>query len=168
MISYLKSRSYKKALSSHPNFNYKPAISSFNTGATIGIVSDVAYINQVEKFIKEQLGAIPNVSIIYYSEEESELPNIYTKKQVNWAGVPKCENLDLFLQKEYDRLYFLDTKMTLPQAFISHLAKAKFTIGPYIDYDDFHFDLTIELMELGIEKLITEIKKNQKLLSKLS
>jgi len=168
MISFFKSRSYKSALTSHSNFNYKPTISSYNTGATVGIVSDLAHKVSVQKFIKDQFGTQSDVSTIYYSEEESESPDIYTKKQVNWAGIPKCEAIDIFLQKEYDRFYYLDTKMNLHQAYIAHLAKAKFTIGPYLDYDEHHFDLTLEIAELNIEKLLSEIKKNQKLLSNLS
>jgi len=83
----------------------------------------------------------------------------YTAAQVQWSGVPTGEVVEVFLQREYDRLYYLSFDMPQCQYYIYRLLKVRLSIGPLLSDCDHSFDLNIELKNEDISTLIKEVKK---------
>lgn len=167
MISLLKRYKFQSDLQAHPNYNFKPTISAINLGSAVGIVSDLTLKNEVEKFIKSAVDPLASVSVLYSSESSDEHQDTYNVKEVSWCGVPKSEIVADFLKKEYDRFFFLDTKMENHQEYICELAKYRLSVGPIIASSDFAFDLSIQLEDMNVKKLFAEIKEGIQLLSNM-
>lgn len=167
MISYLKKRKFQSLLTSHPNYRYRANATLYNQGERVCIISNVQYRSEVEQFVKSTIGK--EITCIYFSptKEETDLEDVYTLKNLSWAQIPTGINIDQFLQKEYDRLYYLDTQMEKHQLYLYLLAKSKFSIGPLLEQNIESFDLSIELKKMSITTLLSEIKKSLTLLSQM-
>lgn len=54
----------------------------------------------------------------------------FDKKQINWLQMPKGENVDFFLQQNFDIFVFLNPTTTNYSEYIAALAKAHLKVGP--------------------------------------
>ncbi len=158
MISFFKNRFFNKALSSHQNLRFTPKNTEFNKGAKVGIISSVEYQDEVDQFINYLIHKEVGVSVLYFDDTKEEKPNTYNKENISWCGVPTGEKITAFLSKEYDRFYFIDTGMNDHQEYLYRLSKACFTIGPCLTSNSFPFDLSINIEDMSISKLLKEMR----------
>jgi len=168
MISYLKRYKYQNMLQSHANYEFVPEISTYNLGASIGIVANSEDRKAVDAFCRAHIGKTTAITSIFYSEEVCEEASTYCKKDVTWYGVPIHNEVSAFLEKEYDRLFFISTEMATHQRYICQLAKSRFTIGPFLGGEEVIFDLSIQVKHMSIEALIKEMANSINLLSNIS
>jgi len=158
MLSYLKNLKFNNAITSHPNFEYSPSISSYNNGESIAILSDIKHNDIVEKFSKNISNKGTKVSLLFFdgSSKQSEIG--YTNKDVSWAGIPRSDKVAGFLENEYDRYYFLENKWSSHFLYISRLVKCRLSVGPLFQDRDFHFDLSIDIENQSVDYLAAKIQ----------
>jgi len=171
MISYLKKSSFRKALLSHPNYSYQRPSTIYNTGECIGIIADAADRDHVNAFVDKL--QTKEVHTIYYSNtkakkgDEGPLDE-YCKSDLSWANVPTSEVVADFLNREYDRLFYMSYHMPQPQYYVYRLTKTKFSVGPLIESNLFPFDLNVELSGQDISTLVSEVTSSINRLTLLS
>jgi|GEM_PF-2108532 len=164
MLKYFKNNGFQKALRSHTNYQYSRPAATYNTGDSIAIMASVRDKSQVQSFVTGLRSA--QVHVLFYDhkkpakgEDAAVAADTYTAAQVQWSGVPTGEVVEVFLQREYDRLYYLSFDMPQCQYYIYRLLKVRLSIGPLLSDCDHSFDLNIELKNEDISTLIKEVKK---------
>ena len=73
------------------------------------------------------------VFLLGYTEEKVDTTDFafkaFSKKELNWAGVPRSSDLDSFLSRDLDILLVMDEESMQLAEYVSILSKAKFRIG---------------------------------------
>lgn len=143
MISYFKRKSFLKELEAHSNYGKSLSTSSHNQAREVGIISRARYRIEIDKFVKRLQRQGSHVTVIYY-DKTIENFDTYNKKQVKWNGVPVSDTVDSFLQKRFDRLYYIDFEMLPHQRYIYLLTQYRFSIGNADVDDAFHFSVQVK------------------------
>ncbi len=133
-IDYLKNFVIKKIIRKSLSANIVP--SDVHKIKTVGIVLDQAFLNFMPK-LKQNLHAYgileENIEIIIRnSPSKSEITSKYTSfnsSTVTWAGTFSDENIEKFVQTDFDLLinYYDQRKPVL--LLVSSLSKANFKVG---------------------------------------
>jgi hypothetical protein len=145
---------------------------------TVAIIYDATVLENrkaIEQFAEKLRHAGKKVTLLgFYSFKEK--PNTYgrffSKKEVNWRGVPKSAEVDLFLTETFDLMYALYIgNSLLPLDYISTLCKARFKVGDYNPAFE-HYNIMISTAKNNLPHFIklvdyhiTKITKNQDELS---
>ena len=129
---------------------------NFDNAKTVGIVFnatkqdsfDIAYefVQFLEhKTIKvETLGFVDSKEVRDFYRETVNT-KYFSKKNLNWFGKPKNENVEKFINKSFDILIDLSLIDEYPILYISALSKAKFKVGRLsgkVEYLDFMIDIS--------------------------
>lgn len=162
MLNYIRKYRFEKALQSHANYSRKVDVRSINLGATVAVLSRWEHREAVRRLVAEAADSINDVTILYYSELElaESMPSqeqVYTRKMLKHGIVPTGESIDLFLGKEYDRLFFVDTAIMMQQEFILRLAKCRLCIGPLQVGGDHLFDFSIDIQQKSVSYFVDEV-----------
>lgn len=120
------------------------------TAKQIGILFDATELSEREAvlaYAKKLKKDQKKVSLLGYFRTdvgEADFPFPYfSKKEISWSGYPKGTEMEHFLEKEFDLLFFLRS-MTNPIAeYIVTSANAGMKIGPLSDRPD-TYDLMID------------------------
>jgi len=134
----------------------KRGVFNFDNAKTVGIVFnatkqesfDIAYefVKYLEqKSIKvETLGFVDSKEVRDFYRETVNT-KYFSKKNLNWYGKPKNENVEKFINKNFDILIDLSLIDEYPILYISALSKAKFKVGRFSgksEYLDFMIDIS--------------------------
>ncbi len=155
----------------------KRAVFNFDTAKTVGIIfnatSEDSYTitKQFVKYLEsknldvERLGFVDSKELkdFYHQTDKAKY---FSKKNINWYGKPKNEDVDKFINKEYDILIDLSLISEYPIVYIASLSKAKFKVGRYSGKSNF-LDFMIDISQKPThEFLISQIKRYLEQLNK--
>jgi Family of unknown function (DUF6913) len=113
----------------------------FNAADQSDYVSIEAYANQLKEENKkvEILGYIP----LKHIEGILSYP-YFTKKEINFFQIPNSQDVQDFINKEFDVLLHFSKEEELELEYISALSKAKMRVGKYNAEKLYCYDLMIE------------------------
>ena len=137
---------------------------------TVGVITTVEIFSQVniQKVLETTL-KVANVKVFCFGElkasNESNI-NHFSKKDINWKGEFKQENLQNFLQHPYDLLigYFNTNNLYLETAILQ--SKATFKVG-FSDVNMALYELEIAERIENLPQFSKEVKKYLHILKKL-
>lgn len=162
--SSLQQMAYKQALKPHLVQQPAPQALNFLQLQKIAILFDassasnteaiLAYAKNLQKMKKEvQL-------LAYYPENElpEGLPyEAFSHKELNWAAVPKGEQIDGFLGQKYDLLIALYAGEQLALDFLLQAAPCKMRLGFFDEERTNQFDLMVHPRQKPMPALLKEI-----------
>jgi len=102
-----------------------------------------------------------NVSVLAYIDEP-KLPeglsfDAFSKKEVNWAQVPKGSSVEQFLSNEYDILLCLYNDRHAPLDFLAEASAAVLKAGFYKGEESFQADLMVHNKDADFSKLLLQL-----------
>lgn len=162
--SGLQQMAYKQALKPHLAQQPTPQALNLLQLQKIAILFDassasnteaiLAYAKSLQKMKKE-------VQLLAYWPEK-ELPEglpyeAFSTKALNWAGVPKGEQIDAFLAHKYDLLIALYVGEQLPLDFLLQAAPSKMRLGFFEEGRTDQFDLMVHAAKKPMPALLKEI-----------
>lgn len=90
----------------------------------------------------------------------------YDKKEVNWLGFPKNEEVREAILEPVDLLVDLNIGENFSLQLISSLSKARFKVGPKLSYAEEVLDLSIDAKEKNLAYLCQQIGKYLEMINK--
>lgn len=170
MVNVLKYYSNKKAYS-------KLVINFRREEIDINKVKNIAFLVDNENDIQEitiglekTLGVIKkNITPLVYRKkvkEEEKTPLYFTKKDFLKKGVIQSEELQKFINKDFDLLINYTQKSNLYLNLVTLLSKAKFKIG-FAKIDDRLYDLMVKEPTYNVRIFHQEIYKYLSILNKV-
>ncbi len=117
---------------------------------TIGIVFDATeQLNQ--DAVTNYANALKNngkkVKLLAFIDSDKEynsfIFNYFNKKNINWLGIPKGQEVEKFLFNEYDILMNLNSGKEIPLQFVTAESKAGLRVGPVTEHSEL-YDLMID------------------------
>lgn len=137
-------------------FNRVRQMHTLNTAKTAGIIitpTDQDSFDQIKKFISHLTSKGVKVYILGFVDDK-KIPdsflfwkgiNLFSRKELNWAGVPESATVNDFIDQPFDMLIDLSTSDHFPIHYISTLSKSYFKIGRLDDSIHQCYDLMFEL-----------------------
>ncbi|MBX7225447.1 MAG: hypothetical protein K1X55_05415 [Chitinophagales bacterium] len=115
------------------------------------------------EYAKKLNGFKKNVKLLGYIDQKKIVESypfpFFSKKDLNWLKRPSCQQVDSFINIEFDILINLSTYVTPPLEFIAGSSKARFRVGLYTETKLPHYDFLIHISENpSVEKLISNIE----------
>ncbi len=142
-----------------------------NLSKFIGILVDESAIDSIgslEKEIAEWKKKGKKVEVFRFRDEKEiaeEISDTYCRKQINWAGIPKGEHIDRFIDTTFDILITINPDQKKSLQYINAVSKAKFKIG--LEAEDLQYNnLIIDCKQSSQVK--TSFKEIQLTLDKLA
>jgi hypothetical protein len=115
------------------------------------------YANRLKKLNKK-------VSLLAYTNDSvvpEGLPfDCFCKKDTNWANVPKSDQIQSFLQEQYDLLISLYLKESPALDFILQAADAQMIAGYYRAEHIDWYDLMVHNKETNLSKACEQLQKH--------
>jgi hypothetical protein len=104
---------------------------------TVALIYEATSVDNrkvIEQFAEKlrQMGKKVTLMGFYNLKEK---PNAYgrffSKKEVNWKGIPQSNEVNTFLNETFDLMYALYIGENLPLGYVSALCNARYKIGAY-------------------------------------
>jgi len=129
---------------------------NLNNTKTAGIIFNATkqesfdIANDFVKFLEHKNITVKSLGFVDSKEvrdfyRETVNSKYFSKKNLNWYGKPKNENVEKFITQEFDLLLDLSLIDEYPIIYISALSKAKFKVGRLSgkeEYLDFMIDIS--------------------------
>lgn len=173
LLHDLKSWAYRKqlqkAIRTRPSIANK-SHTNLDNAKQVGLIFDasaestrrqvIQYADRLKKDGKQ-------VFMLAYVEDTTQSEGFsfdtYGKKDLSWAGYPKLDAIDDFLDRPFDLLLHLEETASWHNQYIAAASKAALRVGPSTPYTD-SYDLMIALKP--DDRLSQLIKQIESLLSK--
>lgn len=134
----------------------KRGIFNFDNAKSAGIVFNASsqdsydVANKFLKFLEEKKITVKSIGFVNSKEvrdfyRETVNTSFFSRKNINWYGKPKNENVEKFINNDFDILLDLSLTDEYPILYISALSKAKFKVGRLtgkVEYLDFMIDIS--------------------------
>lgn len=92
--------------------------------------------------------------------------NLFSRKELSWAMIPKTPVVTDFIDKPFDVLLDLSLQDFFPVEYIARLSKSKFKVGRYTESHN-AYDLMFEIgAENNLETYLDQVKKYMNLINK--
>jgi len=164
LLDTLKRSLNKRALQKQPK-PIKRQPTNLKSAQWIGILFDatskenrdsiLAYKNKLEKSGKK-------VELLAYinsrSKELSYDFPFFTKREVNWKGVPRSKTIEEFATRSFDLLLLVHPKTSIVFEYIVTLTDARLKVGPYTE-DTKSYDFMVQAEEATLSEFIQQIEK---------
>ena len=157
---------YNRDLSKKLSIKKRDTHSGVNPAHHIGILYDATDLNnkQILSRLTKKLTANERTvkTLSYIHRNVDEIPtetHYYTKKHLNWLGIPQQEIVEQFISSEFDILITLFTEFNNHMEYIVKMSNAKLKIGPCFPTGESFFDLTIDVQPITLDNLISDIIK---------
>jgi hypothetical protein len=165
VIARLKKFLYQRAIRRYRSTNLnKVPENHFSVIRSVGILFDASQAHDREVILAyaERLrGSGIKVSLCGFFNSKVEgitFPfDFIDLKSVSFAGLPRGEHVEKFIEAPFDVLINLDMSLHRPLNYIAAASKALFKIGP-AEGDQRHYDLLIGIPDRNMEKFIHEIR----------
>ncbi|MEN0047822.1 MAG: hypothetical protein AAF806_12245 [Bacteroidota bacterium] len=82
----------------------------------------------------------------------------YTKREVDWKGVPQPKAIEEFATRSFDLLLLVNPKTSITFEYIATLTDARLKVGPYT-VDTKSFDFMVQAEEATLPEFIQQIEK---------
>lgn len=157
-------RSLQKGIKARKTPSGKSSVNLKNA-KNIGILFDATEINQRNKVLKyaEQFRKQgKKVRLLGFVGEQAELEGLafsaYNNKGINWASIPKSEEVLEFIQQPFELLLNIETVPNQYSEYIAALSKAQLRVGPSTENTDC-YDLMIGLnAKAGVDQFIQQME----------
>ncbi len=120
---------------------------------------EVVIINKFAKSLQKQ---DVKVNLLGFFNTTGTPTNVafpfFTRKHLNWYGVPTNSHIDDFKNKRFDILINAYTKNSLPLEYISSLSNAKFRVGKYFRGVTHSNDMMVQVEDNNLNTCISKIK----------
>jgi hypothetical protein len=150
---------------------------NFESAKTAGILftpTDQVSFEQIKQFLNYLSNYKLQIYVLGYIDSKT-IPesflfwkgiNLFSRKELGWAMVPKSHLVNDFIDKQFDLLFDLSMDDFFPVEYISRLSKSKFKVGRYTS-DHKSFDLMFELNNTNkLEVYLDYIKHYLNLINK--
>jgi hypothetical protein len=130
-------------------------IYNFDTAKTCGIIFNASSQETYDKakqfidFLKTKninvvaIGFVDSKEVKDFYRETIHF-KFFSRKNINWYGKPKNENVDDFINKKFDLLIDLSLENDFPLEYIAAMSMAKFKVGRFTsDQGDYDFMIDI-------------------------
>jgi len=114
--------------------------------------SSLIMMKQYMKELKSEFGIPEMMAFAYIPEKEPPSYHKHqlefdfcSKKELNWYGKPKAENVKNFVNRDFDVLLDLTRGGHLPLEFMLKQSRAKFKVGMFDPQRERNFDLNIDI-----------------------
>ncbi|CAG5084009.1 DUF6913 domain-containing protein [Parvicella tangerina] len=127
----------------------------------------VEHLRKFAKYIKSEFGT-KNVFMMGYWDDAKESPDFlqvkvdfefFTKKELNWAGIPKGGNIDNFLNESFDILIDMNNYLNVPLRYLVAKSNAKLKVGQFSKENEPYFDIMIGDNSMDFENYCNELIK---------
>lgn len=138
-------------------FNRVRQMHTLKTAQTAGVIitpTNQESFEQIKKFLNYLTGKGVKVFILGYVDDK-KIPdsflfwkgiNLFSRNDLNWAGIPETASVNDFIEQQFDMLIDLSLPDYFPVQYVSTLSKSSFKIGKY-ENDKSVYDLMFELHE---------------------
>ncbi len=125
------------------------------------------HIRKFAKYIKSEFGT-KQVFMMGYWDNAKESPDFlqakvdfefFTKKELNWAGIPKGGNIDNFLGEKFDILVDMNSYFNVPLRYLIAKSNAKLKVGRFSEENEPYFDIMIGDNQMNFENYCNELVK---------
>lgn len=153
----LKRRAGKYFLSKRlKQFNRVRHMHTLKTAQTAGIIvtpTDQESFEQIKKFITYLTNVGVKVFILGFVDDK-KIPdtflfwkgiNLFSRNDLNWAGIPESATVTDFIDQPFDMLIDLSIPDQFPVQYISTLSKSYFKIGRFDNSISECYDLMFEM-----------------------
>lgn len=129
---------------------------TLKTAQTAGIIitlSDQESFEQIKKFLSYLTGKNIKVFILGYVDDK-KIPEsflfwkgitLFSRNDLNWAGIPESATVNDFIEQPFDMLIDLSLPDYFPVQYISSLSRSSFKIGRFAHKNQKCYDLMFEL-----------------------
>jgi hypothetical protein len=117
-----------------------------NTQYDFNLIKDLTRVLTAEKKNVMALGFVDREDIPNYCIA-ANAGYYFTRKDLNWYGVPRSDYLKSFIRQEFDILIDLSLDDTFINRYISSLSVSCFKVGLHTDYNQEHLDMMIKMEE---------------------
>ncbi len=151
----------------------KREVNNFDSAKTIGIVFNATQQNSYE-CIKNFISFLSDYDLKVLAigfVNDNKIPDNYlyykgftffSKKNLNWYFKPNDEDVDKFIDKQFDILIDFSLENYYPVQYIVGLSKAKFKVGRLSEKNNY-YDLMIALEKYKKPDVLTDDEKEKKL-----
>lgn len=163
--SYSYRRALRKRLEQQKRHNQGKQPVNLATAKRIGIVFDATELPEREvavSFAKRLKKDNKQVRMLGYfqtdvGEADFAFP-YFTKKDIAWAGYPKGNEVEHFMEQSYDLLLVLQVRSNLLVEYLACLADANMKVGPITDNEQ-AYDLLLDIpADAPLPKFITQLE----------
>lgn len=147
----------ERLLASKLNKSRQSAVHNFEDAQSVGILyrekgeSFYILVKQYVKYLRSEHG-IRDIMAMAYVEDKKILPHYHVHKlkydyftgaNLNWRMEPNCDQVQNFIDKEYDILIDFEKEPSLPLRFILAESKAAFKVGYYDPDNEPFYDMML-------------------------
>lgn len=124
-------------------------------------------LRQFAKYIKGEFGT-KQVFMMGYWDNAKENPDFlqtkvdfefFTKKDLNWAGIPRGGNIDNFFNESFDLLIDMNDYLNVPLRYLLVKSNAKLKVGRLSEENEPYFDVLIGDNKMNFENYCNELVK---------
>lgn len=125
------------------------------------------HLRKFAKYIKSEFGT-KQILMMGYWDNAKETPNFlqakidfefFTKKDLNWAGIPKGTTIDNFLSESFDILIDMNSYFNVPLRYLVAKSRSKLKVGHFSPENEPYFDLMIGDDKMTFEEYCNELIK---------
>lgn len=128
---------------------------------------DYTKVNKFMKYLKSEFGT-KRIFFLGYWDDAKKDPeflqtkldfDFFSKKDLNWRGVPAGGNIDNFLSEKFDILIDLNNYFNIPLRYLIIKSPAKMKVGRYSEENEPFFDLMLADNQTEFEAYCNELVK---------
>lgn len=125
------------------------------------------HLRKFAKYIKSEFGT-KKVFMLGYWDDAKENPDFlqvkvdfefFTKKDLNWAGIPRGGNIDNFLKEKFDILIDMNDYLDVPIRYLMTKNKSRLKVGRFSEENEPYFDILIGENKMNFEIYCNELVK---------
>lgn len=133
----------------------------------INTEEDCIRVNKFMKYLKSEFG-IKRVFFLGYWDNAKKDPeflqtkldfDFFSKKDLNWRGVPAGGNIDNFMSEQFDILIDLNNYFNIPLRYLILKSTAKMKVGRYSKENEPYFDLMLADNKTDFEEFCNQLVK---------
>jgi hypothetical protein len=128
---------------------------------------DYKKVSSFVKYLKSEFG-LKRVFFMGYWDDAKENPqflqtrldfDFFSKKELNWKGIPIGGNIENFIGEDFDILIDLNNYYNVPLRYLLVKSNAKLKVGPYSKENESFFDLMISSDAENFEEYCNQLVK---------
>ena len=125
--------------------------------------NDMEKHQAIKRFVNEIENSGKKVEVITFLDKGKDnhefMFKYYTKNVINFWGNFTNDDVEAFVKKEFDFIYFLDFKTDLYSKYILSMSKARCRVGPVEENGDQFFELMVKPKTKTITSLLDTMKQ---------
>lgn len=164
-------RSIQKQLKSYKNRRAK--VTNLKDAKSIALLfkvngkTDYLQVQKFSRYLKEEFGT-RKIFTLGYWDDKKENPDylkvsigfdFFTRKDLDWKGIPNVPVVDNFLQEQFDILVDMNDYYNVPLRYVMLKAKAGLKVGRYSDENKDFFDLMLASNDSDFEGYCNQLVK---------